>query len=84
VLAAAALLRVEAPDWRVRVVHVTDLLVLGIPQKYPLLSTNRASTGCFPFIAHVFKFHGYMAAIKQLLREWPHNDTVRHAGEEPV
>jgi xylulose-5-phosphate/fructose-6-phosphate phosphoketolase len=32
VLAAAALLRVEAPDWCVRVVHVTDLLVLGIPQ----------------------------------------------------
>jgi xylulose-5-phosphate/fructose-6-phosphate phosphoketolase len=56
VLAAAALLRVEAPDWCVRVVHVTDLLVLGIPQKYPLLSANRASIGCFPFIAHVFKF----------------------------
>jgi hypothetical protein len=31
VLAAAALLRVEASDWRVR----RALLVLAIPQKYP-------------------------------------------------
>jgi len=28
-------LRQEAPEWRVRVVNVIDLLVLGIPQKYP-------------------------------------------------
>jgi xylulose-5-phosphate/fructose-6-phosphate phosphoketolase len=35
-IAAADILRREAPEWRVRVVNVTDLLVLGIPQNgYP-------------------------------------------------
>jgi len=35
VLAAAELLREDAPEWRVRIVNVMNLLALGIPQKYP-------------------------------------------------
>jgi len=75
VMAAADIFRREAPQWRVRVVNVTDLLVLGIPQKYPHgLEEGRFqrlfSLGC----PVVFNFHGYTAAIKQLLWERPQNE----------
>lgn len=74
-LAAAQLLRREAPDWRVRVVNVVDLLVLGIPQKYPHgLDADRFER-LFPLdCAVVFNFHGYTAALKQLLWERPQNE----------
>jgi xylulose-5-phosphate/fructose-6-phosphate phosphoketolase len=71
-LAAATLLRQEAPDWRVRVVNVTDLLVLGIPQKYPHGLDAEGFERIFPSNCPVvFNFHGYTAAIKQLLWERP-------------
>lgn len=71
-LAAADLLRQEAPDWRVRVVNVTDLLVLGIPQKYPQGLDAERFQRIFPSSCPVvFNFHGYTAAIKQLLWERP-------------
>jgi xylulose-5-phosphate/fructose-6-phosphate phosphoketolase len=34
-LVAVDLLLQAVPEWRVRVVNILDLLVLGIPQKYP-------------------------------------------------
>jgi xylulose-5-phosphate/fructose-6-phosphate phosphoketolase len=75
VIAAADLLRHEAPEWRVRVVNVTDLLVLGIPQKYPLGLDEGRFQRLFPLGCPViFNFHGYTAAIKQLLWERPQND----------
>lgn len=75
VLAAADLLRREAPDWRVRVVNVVDLLVLGIPQKYPGgLDESRFQRLFPPGCPVIFNFHGYTAAIKQLLWERPQND----------
>ncbi|HLC17993.1 MAG TPA: phosphoketolase family protein [Thermodesulfobacteriota bacterium] len=72
VMAAAQILREEAPEWRVRVVNVTDLMVLGIPQKYPHGLDEGRFQRIFPLHAEViFNFHGYTAAIKQLLFERP-------------
>lgn len=74
VMAAADLLRREAPEWRVRVVNVTDLLVLGIPQKYPHGLDEDRFQRLFPLGCPViFNFHGYTAAIKQLCWERPEN-----------
>ena len=74
-LAAAQILREEAPEWRVRLVNVTDLLVLGIPQKYPHGLDDKRFHRLFPLDCHVvFNFHGYTAAIKQVLWERPRNE----------
>jgi xylulose-5-phosphate/fructose-6-phosphate phosphoketolase len=72
VLGAAQILREAAPDWRVRVVNVTDLVCLGIPQKYPHgLEEDRFQRLFPPGVPVVFNFHGYTAAIKQLCWERP-------------
>jgi xylulose-5-phosphate/fructose-6-phosphate phosphoketolase len=72
---AADILRQEAPEWRVRVVNVIDLLVLGIPQKYPHGLEEGRFTRLFPLDCPViFNFHGYTDAIKQLLWERPQNE----------
>ena len=72
VLAAASILREVAPDWRVRVVNVTDLVALGIPQKYPHGFDEDQFQRLFPLdVPVVFNFHGYTAAIKQLCWERP-------------
>jgi xylulose-5-phosphate/fructose-6-phosphate phosphoketolase len=74
-LAAADIFRREAPEWRVRVVNVTDLLVLGIPQKYPDGLEEGRFQRLFPLgVPVIFNFHGYTAAIKQLLWERPENE----------
>ena len=74
-LAAAQILREEAPAWRVRVVNVTDLMTLGIPQKYPHGLEEDRFQRIFPIgCPVVFNFHGYTAAIKQLCWERPGND----------
>jgi xylulose-5-phosphate/fructose-6-phosphate phosphoketolase len=71
-VAAAQLFREEAPDWRVRVVDVTRLVVLGIPQKYPDGFEEDRFQRLFPLDCPViFNFHGYTAAVKQLLWERP-------------
>jgi len=74
-LAAAQILREQAPDWRVRIVNVTDLLVLGIPQKYLHGLDEGRFQRLFPLDCPViFNFHGYTAAIKQLLWERPQDE----------
>jgi xylulose-5-phosphate/fructose-6-phosphate phosphoketolase len=74
-VAAAQILRGEAPDWRVRVVNVLNLLALGIPQKYPHGLTEERFQRIFPITAPVvYNFHGYTAAIKQLCWERPMNE----------
>jgi xylulose-5-phosphate/fructose-6-phosphate phosphoketolase len=74
-MAAADLLRRDAPQWRTRVVNIIDLLVLGIPQKYPDGLDEGRFQRLFPLDAPViFSFHGYTAAIKQLLWERPHQE----------
>lgn len=75
ILASAHLLRQEMPSWRVRVVNVTDLLVLGIPQKYPHGLDEERFQRLFPLdVPVIFNFHGYTAAIKQLCWERPRNE----------
>ena len=72
VMAAAQMLREAAPEWRVRVVNVTDLQVLGIPQKYPHGLEASRFERIFPAgVPVVFNYHGYTAAVKQLLWERP-------------
>ncbi len=74
-LAAADALRRAAPSLRVRVVNVTDLLVLGIPQKYPHGLEEDRFQRLFPLHCPViFNFHGYTAAIKQLCWERPNSE----------
>ena len=75
ILAAAQILRELEPEWRVRVVNVTDLLTLGIPQKYPHGLSEDRFERIFPLeVPVVFNFHGYTAAIKQLCWERPGNE----------
>jgi xylulose-5-phosphate/fructose-6-phosphate phosphoketolase len=75
VLAAAWILRQEAPQWRVRVVNVTRLMTLGIPQKYPSGIDEDHFQRIFPLdVPVIFNFHGYTAAIKQLLWERPQQE----------
>jgi len=70
VMAAADILRQLVPDWRVRVVNVTNLMTLGVPQKYPNGLDGSRFERLFPLdVPVVFNFHGYTAAIKQLLWE---------------
>ena len=71
-LGAADILRRAAPDWRVRVVNVTDLMSLGIPQKYDHGLDEDRFQRLFPLgVPVIFNFHGYTAAIKQLCWERP-------------
>lgn len=74
-VAAAQILREEVPSWRIRVVNVTDLLVLGIPQKYPHGLNEPHFQRLFPLgVPVIFNFHGFTAAIKQLCWERPEQE----------
>ena len=73
-LAAAMILRDERPEWRVRVVNTTDLISLGVPWKYPHGLDEERFDRIFPAgVPVIYNFHGYTAAIKQLLWERPDN-----------
>jgi len=72
VLAAAWLLRREAPELRVRVVNVTDLLILEPDSHHPHGLSPGAFDALFtPDRPVVYNFHGYPSAVKQLLFERP-------------
>ncbi|MHC4114278.1 MAG: phosphoketolase family protein [Planctomycetota bacterium] len=74
-IAAAQILKKEVPKWWVRVVNVVRLTVLGIPQKYPPGLDEKHFERIFPLDCPVvFNFHGYTAAIKQLLWERPQTE----------
>ncbi|MFE6617324.1 phosphoketolase family protein [Amycolatopsis sp. NPDC057786] len=67
-LAAAQLLREEAPDLRVRVVNVVDLLSLSPPDRHPHGMSDEAFDDCFGAeIPVVFAFHGYPSAVHEVL-----------------
>ncbi len=71
-LAAAWLLRDELPDLRVRVVNVTDLLILQTESFHPHGLTPEAFDSLFTANKPViFNFHGYPVAVKQLLFHRP-------------
>jgi len=72
VMAAAALLRVELPALRLRVVNVTDLLILEPESFHPHGLTQGTFDELFTADRPViFNFHGYPAAVKQLLFDRP-------------
>ena len=67
-LAAASWLRKSAPDLRVRVVNVVDLMTLFSPREHPHGMDEEAFEKVFTKDVHVvFSFHGYPGAIHQLL-----------------
>jgi xylulose-5-phosphate/fructose-6-phosphate phosphoketolase len=75
VLAAAGLLRQELPELRVRMVNVTDLLILEPDSHHPHgLSPKRFDDLFTPNQPVVFNFHGYPSAVKQLLWERPRHE----------
>jgi xylulose-5-phosphate/fructose-6-phosphate phosphoketolase len=75
VLATAELLRRELPELRVRVVNVTDLLILEPDSSHPHgLSPERFDDLFTPDRPVVVDFHGYPSAVKQLLWERPRHE----------
>jgi len=72
-LAAAAWLRANAPELRVRVVNVVNLMRLFSPREHPHGMTDAAFIELFTADVDVcFSFHGYAGAIHQLLHARPH------------
>lgn len=68
VLAAAALLRREIPALRLRVVNVTDLLVLARSGEHPHGLDDTLFSALFtPDRPVIVNFHGYPSAVEQLL-----------------
>jgi xylulose-5-phosphate/fructose-6-phosphate phosphoketolase len=71
-LAAAAWLRQHAPELKVRVVNVVDLMTLATPDAHPHgMSTERFDELFTHEAQVVFAFHGYPGAVHQLLHGRP-------------
>ena len=71
-LAAAAWLRAHAPELRVRVVNVVDLMKLYSPHEHPHGMRDPTFVELFTRDVDVcFSFHGYAGAIHQLLHARP-------------
>ena len=71
-VAAAAWLRNHAPDLRVRVVNVVDLMRLFSPREHPHGMPDELFVETFTRDVDVcFSFHGYPGAIHQLLHARP-------------
>lgn len=65
VIAAAALLRKLAPSLRVRVVNVTDLMVLGAAGTHPHALSDEAFSNLFTKDRRIhFNYHGYAVEIQ--------------------
>jgi xylulose-5-phosphate/fructose-6-phosphate phosphoketolase len=72
ILAAADILRGVAPDLRVRVVNVVDLLSLAPSDRHPHGLPTDAFERCFPDKTPVvFGFHGYPSAVHEVLHGRP-------------
>lgn len=71
-LAAAALLRRDLPDARIRVVNIVDLCVLTPPDRHPHGMADAGFRELFGTDTPVvFDFHGYPSAVHQLLHGRP-------------
>jgi len=67
VVAAAALLRKMVPELRVRVVNVTDLMILGSGHPHSLTASDFDSL----FTADrsiIFNYHGYITELKGIIK----------------
>lgn len=77
VIAAADLLREKCPDLRIRVVNVTDLMILGSSSSHPHALTNEAFDSLFTERMPIhFNYHGYAVELKGLLFGRPNMDRV--------
>jgi xylulose-5-phosphate/fructose-6-phosphate phosphoketolase len=71
-VAAAAWLREKAPELRVRVVNVVDLMALFAPASHPHGMSEQRFSELFTDDCHVvFAFHGYAGAVHQLIHGRP-------------
>ncbi|KAF8071752.1 phosphoketolase [Lyophyllum atratum] len=85
VIAAAALLRVQSPALRVRVVNVTDLMILSPSGTHPHALSTDAFESLFTKDRHVhFNYHGYPIELRGLLggRAGPERMTIAGYAEE--
>lgn len=85
VIAAADLLRTKVPNLRVRVVNVTDLMILGTTRSHPHSLTDEAFDALFTSDAPIhFNYHGYAPELKGLLFGRPnmHRVTIASYKEE--
>ncbi|HEX3777917.1 MAG TPA: phosphoketolase family protein [Polyangiaceae bacterium] len=84
-MAAAAFLREKAPDLRVRVVNIVDLMTLFPSDAHPHGMTDERFAELFGLGTPViFAFHGYPGTVHQVLhgRPQPHRFHVRGYREE--
>ena len=81
VIAAASLLRRIVPELRVRVVNVTDLMILASSGSHPHSLSDEAFKSLFTFDRAVhFNYHGYPIELKGLLWGRPNLERVTIAG----
>ncbi|KIV93073.1 hypothetical protein, variant [Exophiala mesophila] len=77
VIAAADLLRKKAPALRVRVVNVTDLMILGASSSHPHALSDDAFDALFTSDVPIhFNYHGYANELKGLLFGRPNLNRV--------
>ena len=81
VIAAAALLRKLMPDLRVRVVNVTDLMIMSPYGKHPHALTKDSFEALFTTDRHIhFNYHGYPIELRGLLGGRPGTDRITIEG----
>lgn len=81
VIAAAAILRKEVPELRVRVVNVTDLMILGPERSHPHALQDVDFTSLFTADRYIhFNYHGYPGELRGLLFGRPNVGRMQIAG----
>ena len=77
VIAAAYLLRKKCPELRVRVVNVTDLMILGAHSAHPHAMSDADFDSLFTETMPIhFNYHGYAHELKGILFGRPNMDRV--------
>jgi xylulose-5-phosphate/fructose-6-phosphate phosphoketolase len=80
-LAAAKWLRANAPELRIRVVNVVDLMTLFSPREHPHGMKEDKFVELFTRDTHVvFSFHGYAGEIHQLIHARPNAERFHVRG----
>jgi xylulose-5-phosphate/fructose-6-phosphate phosphoketolase len=80
-LAAVDLLRTHAPDLKVRVVNVVDLMTLEPKEEHPHGLSNRDFDGLFtPDKPVIFAYHGYPTLIHRMTYRRTNHDNIHVRG----
>jgi xylulose-5-phosphate/fructose-6-phosphate phosphoketolase len=81
VIAAAALLRKVSPELRVRVVNVTDLMILSASGSHPHALSDDAFDTLFTKDKPIhFNYHGYPIELRGLLFGRPKSERISIEG----